>query len=278
MIAMELVKFDPQVLQNPEITGVEYQQGELQGYEVREYLLQKWGRKCVYCSRENIPLEIEHIIPRSHGGSNRVSNLTLACRQCNQAKGNQELKDFLSEKSSLLEYIQAQSKKSLKDAAVVNSSRWSLFNELKNTGVLVTTGTGGQTKYNRTKLSLPKKHWIDAGCVGDVNELILLTQQPLLIEAKGHGSRQMCRTDKYGFPVAHKERRANLFGWKTGDLARAVIPKGKYTGYYPIGRVVAKKGSFLFAPPGVKGKDRISVNHKYLMPIHRRDGYAYSYS
>ncbi len=47
-IAVELVRFEPQKLDNPEISGVEYQQGELAGYEVREYLLEKWKRKCAY--------------------------------------------------------------------------------------------------------------------------------------------------------------------------------------------------------------------------------------
>ena len=55
-ISMELVRFDTQALENPEISGVEYQQGELLGYEVREYLLEKWGRKCAYCGAENGPL------------------------------------------------------------------------------------------------------------------------------------------------------------------------------------------------------------------------------
>jgi hypothetical protein len=45
-ISQELVKFDLQAIQNPEILGKKYQQGELAGYEVREYLLEKWGRKC----------------------------------------------------------------------------------------------------------------------------------------------------------------------------------------------------------------------------------------
>ena len=39
-ISMELVKFDMQAMQHPEITGVQYQQGERMGYEVREYLLE----------------------------------------------------------------------------------------------------------------------------------------------------------------------------------------------------------------------------------------------
>ena len=75
-LSLELVKFDTQAMQNPEISGVEYQQGELQGYEIREYLLEKFGRRCVYCGEENVPLQVEHIIPKTRGGSNRVSNLT----------------------------------------------------------------------------------------------------------------------------------------------------------------------------------------------------------
>jgi hypothetical protein len=55
-IAFELVNFDTQKMPNPEVSGVEYQQGELQGYEVREYLLEKWNRKCAYCGAENLPL------------------------------------------------------------------------------------------------------------------------------------------------------------------------------------------------------------------------------
>ncbi len=48
-ISMELVRFDLQNLENPEIQGVEYQQGELAGYEVKEYLLLKFGHQCAYC-------------------------------------------------------------------------------------------------------------------------------------------------------------------------------------------------------------------------------------
>ena len=90
-IAQELVRFDLQQLENPEISGIEYQQGELAGYEVREYLLNKWDRKCAYCQKENIPLQIEHIHPKSQGGTNRISNLALACETCNTKKGTQDI-------------------------------------------------------------------------------------------------------------------------------------------------------------------------------------------
>jgi 5-methylcytosine-specific restriction endonuclease McrA len=126
-ISTELVRFDTQAMQNPEISGVEYQQGELAGYEVREYLLEKWGRTCAYCNAKDTPLEIEHIVPRSRGGSNRPSNLTIACHPCNQKKGNQEIKQFLAKKPDLLASILSGAKKPLADAAAVNSTRCSLF-------------------------------------------------------------------------------------------------------------------------------------------------------
>ncbi len=93
-LTLESVRFDTQLMQNPDISGVEYQQGELQGYEVREYLLDKWDRKCTYCGAINVPLEVEHIVPKSRGGSNRVSNLTLACNDCNRDKGNKTAAEF----------------------------------------------------------------------------------------------------------------------------------------------------------------------------------------
>jgi len=65
---VEVSNFDAQKMQNPEIKGVEYQQGELQGYKVREYLLDKWGRKCAYCGKTDVALQLEHIVPKSRAG------------------------------------------------------------------------------------------------------------------------------------------------------------------------------------------------------------------
>ncbi len=115
-ISMELVRFDTQLMDNPEISDVEYQQGTRAGYELREYLLLKWGHKCTYCGKENVPLQIEHIVPRAKNGSNRVSNLCLACKKCNLAKCTKDIKDFLKKKPELLKRILAQAKTPLRDA------------------------------------------------------------------------------------------------------------------------------------------------------------------
>jgi 5-methylcytosine-specific restriction endonuclease McrA len=271
-IVQELVRFDLQQLENPEISGVEYQQGTLLGYEVREYLLNKWDRKCTYCKAENVPLQVEHIHPKTKGGSNRISNLCLACEPCNRKKGTQDIAQFLSKKPELLKQIQAQAKRPLKDAAAVNSTRWALFSRLKETGLPVATGSGGKTKFNRTRLGLPKTHWLDAACVGDVEELEVLTTQPLKIKATGHGDRQACGTDKYGFPIRHRSSERIHFGFQTGDIVKAIVTKGKFIGVW-IGRIAVR------ARPSFKlsSSQTFDVHPNKLKLVHKKDGYSYAY-
>jgi 5-methylcytosine-specific restriction endonuclease McrA len=273
-IAQELVRFDLQRLENPEISGIEYQQGTLLGYEVREYLLDAWERKCAYCGIQNTPLQVEHIHPKAKGGTNRISNLCLACDSCNTKKNIQEIEQFLAKKPEVLKRIQAQRKRPLKDAAAVNSTRWALLNRLKKTELPVTTGSGGQTKFNRTRLQLPKCHWLDAAPGGKVEELKVLTSQPLLIKATGHGTRQMCGTDKFGFPIRHKSRKQIHFCFQTGDIISATVTAGKKIGSY-MGRVLCRaSGSFDIA---TKMGRVAGISHKYCKPIHKKDGYSYGF-
>ncbi|OLE33174.1 MAG: HNH endonuclease [Ktedonobacter sp. 13_1_20CM_3_54_15] len=274
VISMELVKFDMQAMQNPEITGAQYQQGERMGYETREYLLAKWGRRCAYCGAEDVPLEIEHILCRARGGTHRVSNLTLACEPCNVKKGTQLIEDFLNKKPDVLARILAQAKTPLKAAAAVNATRWHLFERLKATGLPLETSSGGLTKYNRAKRHLPKTHWLDAACVGQSTPKPLETSQvvPLLIEATGHGNRQMCGVDEHGFPIRHRQRKKVHFGYQTGDLVRAVVPTGARAGTH-VGRVLARaSGSFDLR---TKAGRQAGISYRYCRPIHRNDGYRY---
>ena len=275
-LSQELVKFDMQAMQNPEISGTQYQQGTLHGYEVREYLLQKWGRKCAYCGATNIKLEIEHIQPKSMGGSDRVSNLTIACHDCNQKKGNSDIKDFLRGKPDILNKVLKQLKTPLKDAAAVNATRYALFDRLQATGLPVETGSGGQTKFNRSRLNLPKTHWLDAAAVGDVDKLEILTIQPLIIAAKGWGNRKMCITNKYGIPTKHRARAKIYFGFQTGDMVLAKLPKGKFAGTH-VGRLSVRKTGVFDLRRGDNSKVT-PVNYKYCSSIHRNDGYTYSLS
>jgi 5-methylcytosine-specific restriction endonuclease McrA len=275
-VSMELVRFDMQQLQNPEISGKEYQQGELAGFEVKEYLLEKWGRSCVYCGKENLPLEVEHIVPKSRGGSNRVSNLTIACTNCNQKKNNKPIELFLKNKPRLLKKILSKTKTPLKDAAAVNTVRWDLYHTLQSFGLPVEVGSGGLTKFNRKIRSIPKTHWLDAACVGNSTpeRLFQTHKQVLEVKAMGHGSRQMCRVDKHGFQrTKSKPTNKKVKGFQTGDIVKAVVTKGKKVGTY-VGRVAVRtSGSF-----NIKTKEATvqGISWKCCKKIHCIDGYNYN--
>ncbi|MGK7875347.1 MAG: RNA-guided endonuclease IscB [Xenococcaceae cyanobacterium] len=272
-ISQELIKFDTQAMVNPEINGIQYQQGELMGYEIREYLLFKWQRKCAYCNGENVPLEIEHIIPKSKGGTNRVSNLTLACHPCNQKKGNQNVKDFLHRKLELLKKILSQAKAPLKDAAAVNSTRWKLYNSLKETELPVETGSGGLTKYNRCHFGLPKTHWLDAACVGKTPKLKVLTNQPLLISAIGNCNRLVIQMDKFGFPRKGYKPKQKVQNWNTGDYVNVIA--GKQEGLRNVRlKTVRAKGNFDIK---LSNKKIVSVSRNHIKTVHKSDGYSYSF-
>jgi 5-methylcytosine-specific restriction endonuclease McrA len=265
-LAMELVRFDMQLIENPDIAGVGYQHGELWGYEIKELLLIKFGHKCCY-ARAGSPcnefLEVEHINPRSKGGSNRISNLAIACQKHNQEKGSQTAAEYG------FPGVQAQAKRPLKDAAAVNATRWALFNRLKETGLPIEIGSGGLTKFNRVNRGLDKSHWADAACVGQSTPATINAAgiKPLSAKAMGYGNRQMCRTDKFGFPKSHRTRNKTFLGFQTGDIATANVPSGKFAGNH-IGRVtIRQRPSFI-----INGKD---MHAKHLKRIHRSDGYQY---
>ena len=255
-----------------EISGVEYQQGALFGFEVKEYLLAKFNRTCIYCNAKNTPFEVEHLVPRSKGGSNRISNLGLACHCCNQKKGAKSLEEFVKDKTRLAR-IKAQIKAPLRDAAAVNATRWALFNALKATGLPVHTGTGAQTKFNRKQQDIPKTHALDAVCVGHIGVVEDWKQPTLQIKCTGRGSYKRTRLDKYGFPRGFLTRDKAIKGFVTGDLVKAIVPTGKKVGTY-TGRVAVRaSGSF-----NIQTRDGVveSISHKHCKQLQRGDGYGYS--
>jgi 5-methylcytosine-specific restriction endonuclease McrA len=267
-IAVETVRFDMQAMVNQEISGVEYQQGTLARYEIKEYLLQKWGRQCAYCKAKSIPLQVEHIIPRSRGDTKRVSNLTVACKDCNQSKNNLTAAEFGHRN------IQTQAIPPLKDAAAVNATRYAIVAALKTLGLPVSFWSGGRTKFNRTQQCYPKAHWIDAACVDESGNQVKLElrMQVSQVKATGQGSRQMCRMDRFSFPRTSAKAAREVKGFRTGDMVQSVVPSGKKAGTH-IGKVaVRSSGSFnVSTTVGVVQ----GISHKHCSVLHRADGYSY---
>ncbi|MFZ3499455.1 RNA-guided endonuclease IscB [Streptomyces sp. 5.8] len=273
-VHVERVAFDTHAIANDgPLEGAEYQQGTLHGTEVREYLLAKWERACAYCGGTGVPLNIDHIQPRSRGGSDRVSNLCTACIPCNEKKSNQSVEDFLRKSPRLLARILAQAKAPLRDAAAVNVTRWALWRALGAAFPTVYTASGGRTKWNRQRTGTPKTHTLDALCVGELDTITRTPARVLAVAATGRGTYARTRADKYGFPRLRLPRQKQFFGYQTGDLARAVVSTGKKAGTH-IGRIaVRSNGNFNIrtAQGLVQG-----VRYKYFRLLQRADGYAYT--
>jgi Restriction endonuclease len=199
-------------MQNPEISGIEYQQGTLQGYEIREYLLEKFKHKCAYCPKKNVPLEIEHIIPKSRGGSNRVSNLTIACHECNQKKDNLTAEEFG------FPNVQAQAKKPLKASTFMNIVKKRLFETLVKNDPSTTYTYGYITKCNRILHNLPKSHSNDAFIIagGFTQERIIpytstqTRRNNRSIQTNRKGYKPSIRRQKYSFQPNDLVKHNNL--------------------------------------------------------------------
>lgn len=54
----------------------------------RKNILRRDSYRCSYCGRGDLPLTIDHVIPRAKGGSDSWENLVCACTLCNNRKGD----------------------------------------------------------------------------------------------------------------------------------------------------------------------------------------------
>ncbi|MFZ3473682.1 RNA-guided endonuclease IscB [Streptomyces sp. 4.24] len=273
-VHVERVAFDTHAMSHGgPLEGTEYQHGTLHGTEAREYLLAKWERACAYCGITGVLLNIDHIHPRSRGGSDRISNLCTACIPCNQRKSNQQVEEFLKGSPRTLARILTQAKASLRDAAAVNATRWALWRALDSGFPTVHTASGGRTKWNRQRTGLPKTHTLDALCVGHLDTVTRTPARILTVTATGRGTYTRTRTDRYGFPRQRLPRQKTFFGHQTGDFARAVVPKGKKAGTHTGRIAVRSTGSFDIRT--AQGLIQ-SIGHKYFRLLQRADGYAYT--
>lgn len=222
-IIVEVAEFDIQKIKNPDISGIEYQQGTLQGYNIRNYLLEKHRRKCFYCGKTVSDFEVEHMLPKSRGGSNRIDNLTLSCHDCNEKKGTLTAEEFIQQtlpaKKATAKLKQLPNEKRLfKYMAHMNVTRWTLYNTIKEKYSNVKMTYGYITKYNRIQAGLPKAHHIGAKCITGFSMVHSMGQTVVKIKMRQH-NRQLHRVV---FSKGHIRKVASLptvtFGFQLYDL------------------------------------------------------------
>ena len=259
-IIVETAEFDIQKIKNPDISGIEYQQGTLQGYNIRNYLLEKHKRKCFYCRKIVSDFEVEHMIPKARGGSNRIDNLTLSCHDCNEKKGTLTAEEFiqqtLSAKKAAVKLKQLPKEKRLfKYMAHMNATRWTLYNTIKEKYPNVKMTYGYITKYNRIQAGLPKAHHVDAKCITGFITVPSMSQTVVKVKMRRH-NRQLHRAT---FSKGHIRKAACLptvtFGFQLYDIVLFNNHR-----YYIKGR----RSSGAFALVSIEGLKDENRNYKKL--------------
>ena len=271
-VMIENVSFDTaQMSSDDHLIGTDYQQGPLYDTNLKEFIFSKTKGRCSYCGEK--AEEIDNIIPRAKGGSNSTYNLTPACRSCNEKKSNLSLKEF--GKLMNKDYSHLEPKKLPKDAAIVQSARNYMVKEITKIVPDTTTHEAWITKYNRDQLGLSKQHYYDALSVGEIpTKFNFLTDKILQISAKGRGSRQMCRMDSYGFPRTSAKTSKSVKGFQTGDIVKAIVPKGSKQGEY-LGKVAVRSSGYFDIQ--IKTQVIQGIGYKYCNIVQRSDGYSYNY-
>lgn len=68
------------------------------GKQIRVQVLVRDKYRCQMCGRtkDEVPLEVDHIIPISDGGTDELSNLATLCRDCNRGKSAYHFTDYNS--------------------------------------------------------------------------------------------------------------------------------------------------------------------------------------
>ncbi|EWS82737.1 HNH endonuclease [Brachybacterium phenoliresistens] len=276
-IDLEVPRFDARALHRADAAVGDRGQGTLHGTEVREYVLERDGRTCVYCGASglgaaSVPLTLDHVRARAHGGPDAPANLVAACVPCNRDKGDREVEEYLARRPAVLARVRRSLASVVQQDLSVSVSRSALCRALQSVGPEVRTHSGGRTKWNRSRAGLPWDHVTDALCVGRVDAIASLPALQHVAVSMGRGSYSRTRMDRYGFPRLRLTRRKMHHGLITGDLVRAVVPSGRRAGTH-VGRVAVRASGSCNITTARSTVQHIG--HRHITVLQRGDGYRH---
>lgn len=281
-VYFEVTKFDTTALSK--ISDDQYSTDARIRTQMRHYLLHIHSGVCQYCrgATRDRYMEWEHIIPRSKGGTNALSNATLSCRSCNYAKGTLLITEWLMQlrdrkdpvsiaRCAGILRVMTVARRSIRDASIMNWTRYIIVDRIRDLGIEVVECPAWETAYHRHVGQYVKTHWVDAACIGYVP---YLDDQSTIYTAvaSGYGTRQMVASDRSGFPRGRPKGPSRVHGYRTGDMCRLNQLGGKYKGVY-VGRITIRT-SGRFDIRYLKSK----INSKYTnyVLLHSNDGYMYT--
>jgi N6-L-threonylcarbamoyladenine synthase len=200
-VVVETAKFDIQKINNPEISGKEYQDGVQKDFwNVREYVLYRDNHTCQHCKKSNVVLNVHHIESRQTGG-NRPDNLVTLCKKCHDKYHKGKIK------------LNIKIKNNFRPETCMSIIRNKIISELKKKYNVKET-FGYITKSKRIDNKVSKSHINDAFVIADGN-----TQKrcfSYFIEQKRRNNRCL-QLNRKGFAPSIRRQR---YSYRPKDLVR----------------------------------------------------------
>ena len=216
-VTVEVGNFDIQKIENPDISGIQYQQGSMYEYQnMRSFLMFREKGKCQLCDKEfskGNSSHIHHIIPKGEGGTDREKNLALLHEKCHRKLHKEKL------------FIKAN--KTYKDAVFMNIIR-NKFREL-----FYNLTYGNETFVKRQELRLEKSHsndaFVIAGGRGQVKSV------PITLGQKHRNNRGL-QVSRKGFKPSIRKHRYSIQPY---DLVTVKGKKYVAKGSFNLGKWVS---------------------------------------
>ena len=247
---------------------------------LRLAVLERDGYRCTYCNKKKRRMTVDHLHPKSLGGTDRPGNLVAACRDCNKAKCNQTLESFLDGNMAAARQVKRNATATMAAAGETHVVQKAQAERCTEMGLTVETGTGADTAARRERLGLTKTHWVDAGCAGSRRQrpLRFETDTPLRVRSIGHGTRQYQTMDKYGFPRGKPSRRDGRAKIRMGDVVHVVRPatSRSRTPKHWWGVVGGIRKSGITDVIDSRTGKKMSIQHAWIRKIGGRTGLAHT--
>jgi hypothetical protein len=256
LIRVEVANFDTQAMQagKGKLPGWAYQRGEQYGWEnVKMYVRARDKYRCQYCDVVMPPdLEVDHIVPRSRGGSNRPANLVAACHDCNAKKGNQTAIEFGHPE------VARRARRSLRAAAHTQTGKTATLEALSEIAPVEKT-YGYITKPDREAMGLPKTHYYDAVVVASGSQPVAVLDSYEAMRAVARGAYRQRKGDHSHLVASLPQE---VFGFRQWD--KVALPNGH------VGFIKARRSSGYFAVSDLDSKlVAPSISYKKLRLVER---------
>lgn len=268
---IEVGKFDTAKMINPDIQGVDYQQGQTYGfYDERYFVFVRDNYTCQCCGKSKYKvLQTHHIIYRSNGGSNRVDNLITVCTDCHTYENHQ--------KGEVLYKWQEQHKKvkQYKEPQFMNTLRKRIFKKYPEAEITY----GSITTPKRKETGLDKTHYNDAIVISGVKTIKENPSEWLLIRQFRKKKRSLHEaTARKGRKEPNRTQKRNSKntpsnqGYFLNDKVSVLGKVGYITGFTSGGAYIKDKdGNYITLPN--KSYKQVSISNLQL--LHHNNNWQY---